>query len=36
MKYMRRTAGSTRTDYKTNKQIANELKITKKIEKLLE
>jgi hypothetical protein len=28
MKYMRRTAGYTRTDYKTNTQIAKELKIT--------
>jgi hypothetical protein len=28
MKYMRRTAGCTRTDYKTNIQIAKELKIT--------
>jgi len=27
MKYMRRTAGYTRTDYKTNTQIAKELKI---------
>jgi len=26
MKYMRRTAGYTWTDYKTNKQITNELK----------
>jgi hypothetical protein len=30
MKYMRRTVGYTWTDYKTNKQIAKELKITKK------
>jgi hypothetical protein len=28
MKYMRRTAGYTGTDYKTNTQIAKELKIT--------
>jgi hypothetical protein len=28
MKYMRRTAGYIWTDYKTNAQIANELKIT--------
>jgi hypothetical protein len=28
MKYMRITAGYTRTDYKTNTQIAKELKIT--------
>jgi len=28
MKYMRRTAGYTWTDYKTNAQIAKELKIT--------
>jgi len=28
MKYMRRTAGYTWTDYKTNTQIANKLKIT--------
>ena len=27
MKYMRRTAGHTWTDYKTNKQITKELKI---------
>ena len=36
MKYMRRTAGYTRTDYKRNKQIANELKITPILDKLLE
>jgi len=36
MKYMRRTAGSTRTDYKTNTQIAKELKITPILDKLLE
>jgi hypothetical protein len=35
MKYMR-TAGCTRTDYKTNAQIAKELKITPVLEKLLE
>jgi hypothetical protein len=28
MKYMRRTAGYTWTDYKTNTQIAKKLKIT--------
>jgi len=28
IKYMRRTAGYTWTDYKTNAQIAKELKIT--------
>jgi len=28
MKYVRRTAGCTWTDYKTNAQIAKELKIT--------
>jgi len=32
---MRRTAGYTRTDYKTNKQIAKELKITQILDKLL-
>jgi len=36
MKYMRRTAGYTWTDYKTNAQIANELKITPILDKLLE
>src|SRR5215469_10104556 len=36
MKYMRRTAGYTWTDYKTNKQIAKELKITQVLEKLLQ
>ena len=36
MKYMRRTAGYTWTDYKTNTQIAKELKITKILDKLLE
>jgi len=36
MKYMRRTAGYTWTDYRTNSQIANELKIKPILEKLLE
>ena len=36
MKYMRRTAGHTWTDYKTNTQIAKELKITPILDKLLE
>ena len=36
MKYMRRTAGYTWTDYKTNGQIAKELKMTKILDKLLE
>ena len=36
MKYMRRTAGQTWTDYKTNTQIAKELKITPILDKLLE
>ena len=36
MKYMRRTAGCTWTDYKTNAQIAKELKITQILDKLLE
>jgi hypothetical protein len=36
MKYMRRTAGYTWTDYKTNTQIAKELKITTILHKLLE
>jgi len=36
MKYMRRSAGYTWTDYKTNVQIAKELKITPILEKLLE
>jgi hypothetical protein len=35
MKYMRRTAGYTWTDYKMNTQIAKELKVTP-VEKLLE
>jgi len=36
MKYMRRTAGYTWTDHKTNKQIAKELKITPILDKLRE
>ena len=36
MKYMRRTAGCTWTDYKTNLHIAKELEITPVIDKLLE
>jgi len=36
MKYMRRTAGYSWTDYKTNAQIAKELKITPILDKLLE
>ena len=36
MKYMRRTAGYLWTDYKTNAQIAKELKITQILDKLLE
>jgi len=36
MKYMRRTAVYTWTDYKTNAQIAKELKITPILDKLLE
>jgi len=36
MKYMRRTAGYTWTDYKTNVQITKELKITEILDKLLE
>jgi hypothetical protein len=36
MKYMRITTGYTWTDYKTNAQIANELKITPILDKLLE
>jgi len=35
MKYMRRTAGYTWTDYRSNAQIAKELKITTILEKLL-
>jgi hypothetical protein len=34
MKYMRRTAGYIWTDYKTNLQIAKELKITPILDKL--
>jgi len=36
MKYMRRTAGYTRTDHKTSAQISKELKITPIFEKILE
>ena len=36
MKYVRRTAGYTWTDYETNAQIAKELKITLILDKLLE
>ena len=36
MKYIRRTAGYIWTDYKTNEQIAKELKITPILDKLLE
>ena len=36
MKYMRRTAGYTWTDYKTNLHIAKELEITPVLDKLLE
>jgi hypothetical protein len=36
MEYMRRTAGYTWTDYKTNTQITKELKITQVLDKLLE
>ena len=36
MKYMRRTAGYIWTDYKTNAQIAEDLKITPILDKLLE
>ena len=36
MKYMRRRAGYIWTDYKTNAQIAKELKITPILDKLLE
>jgi hypothetical protein len=36
MKYMRRTAGYTWTDYKTNLHIAKELEITLVLDKLLE
>ena len=36
MKYMRTAAGYTWTDYRTNTQIAKELKITPTLDKLLE
>jgi hypothetical protein len=36
MKYMRSTAGYNWADYKTNTQIAKELKITQILDKLLE
>jgi len=36
MKYMRRTAGYTWTDYKTNTQITKKLKITPILDKLLD
>jgi len=36
MKYMRKTAGHIWTNYKTNAQIAKELKITPILDKLLE
>jgi len=36
MKYMRRTTGYTWTDYKINKRITRELKITPILDKLLE
>jgi len=36
MKYIRRTAGYTWTDYKTNAQITKQLKITPILDKLLE
>ena len=36
MKYMRRTAGYTWTDHKTNTKITKELKITPILDKLLE
>jgi len=36
MKYMRRTAGYSWTDYKTNAQIPKELQITPILDKLLE
>jgi hypothetical protein len=36
MKYMRRTAGYTWADYKTNTQITKELKMTPILDKLLE
>jgi hypothetical protein len=36
VKYMRRSAGYTWTDYKTNSQIAKELEATSVLDKLLE
>jgi len=36
MKYMRRTAGYTLADYKTNEQIAKDLKIIRTLDNLLE
>jgi len=36
MKHMRRTAGYTWTDYKTNTQVTKDLKITQILEKLME
>jgi len=36
MKYMRRTAGHTGTDYKTNAQIAKKLQMTPNLDKLQE
>jgi len=36
MKYMRRTAGYTWTDHRTNSQIAKELKTTPNLDKLME
>jgi len=36
MKHMRRTAAYTWTDYKTNAEVAKELKITPILDKLLE
>jgi hypothetical protein len=36
LKYTRRTAGFTWTDYKTNTEIAKELRITPVLDKLLE
>jgi len=36
IKYMRRTAGYTWTDYKTNTQITKELKVTPILDKLLD
>jgi hypothetical protein len=34
MKYMRKTAGYTRTDYKTSVEIAKELNITQFLDKM--